>query len=206
MAMVLSAEFYARDPGSVAEELIGCVLHRRTREGLTSGRIVETEAYLAEDDPACHAAGGKNRKNAAMFCRAGTAYVYTIHAVQCFNIVTEQPDHPSAVLIRAVEPLSGIHLMEQRRGTDQEHQLCRGPGRLCQAFAIGRDLNFVSVETGRRLWVTSGDDSSKQPVLKTTRIGVTSGKDLMLRFCQSGSSFVSGPRWLNRASEDVFSG
>src|SRR5436190_14846866 len=128
----LLQDFYARDPIAVARELLGKIVVRPTPEGLTSGRIVEAEAYLSSRDPACHASLGPNRKNAAMFGPAGRAYVYMIHARWCLNVVTEEVGVASAVLIRALEPLAGIPLMQERRGLDNLRDLARGPARLCQ--------------------------------------------------------------------------
>src|SRR5687767_11787844 len=108
----LPRDFFARDPVTVARELLGKILVRESEEGLVSGRIVESEAYLSSRDPACHAHRGPNRKNATMFGPAGHAYVYMIHARWCLNAVTEDAGCGSAVLIRAVEPLQGLELMQ----------------------------------------------------------------------------------------------
>lgn len=194
---VLTIDFYDRDVTTVAAELIGKRLCRHSRSGLTTGRIVETEAYLASGDSASHAFPGVNRKNASMFGPAGRAYVYTIHARQCVNVVTEPAGVGAAVLIRAVEPLAGIPLMQQRRGTHKLHDLCRGPARLCEAFEIGRELNHWNLVRGQRLWIAH--DSLPEPfhVKRTVRIGVTSAHHQPLRFILTPCAFVSGPRWLN---------
>lgn len=190
---------FSDSPKAVAQALIGQLLCRRTRAGLCVGRIVETEAYLAEGDSAAHSAAGVNRKNASMFGLAGHAYVYTIHARQCFNVVTEQPGIGSAVLIRAVEPLQGLGLMGHRRGTDRTRDLCRGPARLCEAFDIGRDMDGWNLTTGRRLWIAAAEDAEAGEVVTSPRIGVTSAHDLPLRFFLEGSEYVSGTARQNRA-------
>lgn len=192
----LSRCFYDREPIRVARELLGKLLLSRTREGVAGGRIVETEAYLAEDDPACHAARGRTRKNASMFGRPGRAYVYPIHARYCFNVVTEPAEVASAVLIRALEPLAGLDLMRLRRGREQLGELASGPAKLCEALAIDRRQDGWDLTLGRRLWIAE-DTADALPALgirQSPRIGVTSGHDLPLRFFISGNRFVSGPR------------
>lgn len=193
---VLPATFYDRPPEVVARELLGKRLVRRTAEGITAGRIVEAEAYLADGDPACHATRGRTRKNAAMFGPPGRAYVYVIHARHCLNAVTQGIDVPSAVLIRAVEPLEGLPLMAQRRGGDSLRDLARGPARLCEAFAIDRTLNGWDLTLGEELWIDRVDcpaDGALR-IVTTPRIGVTSAHELSLRFVLADSPYVSGPR------------
>ncbi len=191
----LPREFYDRDVKRVAQELLGKLLLRRTDDGLTSGRIVETEAYLAKNDSACHASRGKTRRNATMFGPPGHAYVYSIHARYCLNTVTEPLDVPSAVLIRAIEPLEGIELMQQRRGVEQLTDLTRGPARLCEALAIDRQLDTHDLTIGRELWIVDdGFDIDEKSIITTRRIGVTSAEDLPLRYVIADSQYVSGPR------------
>ena len=137
----LPRSFYNRDVILVARELLGKRLVRRTREGVASGRIVEVEAYLADGDSACHASRGMTRRNAAMFGPPGHAYVYSIHARFCLNVVTDLADVPSAVLIRAVEPLEGVAFMQRRRGKEKLRDLTCGPARLCEAFDVDRKLD-----------------------------------------------------------------
>lgn len=194
--------FYRRCPTIVAPELIGKLLCRRSREGLCVGRIVETEAYLANDDSAAHSAKGLNRKNGSMFGPPGRAYVYTIHARQCFNIVTQTTGTGSAVLIRAVEPLAGMSHMRQRRGTDRLRDLCRGPARLCDAFDIGRSFDGWNLTGGRRLWIAEDLDSGTHEIVCTPRIGVTSAQQLRLRYIAQDCEYVSGTRRQNRESHD----
>lgn len=187
-------------PIVVAQRLLGCSLYRRTRDGLCAGRIVETEAYLAAGDSASHSLNGPNRKNASMFGPSGRAYVYTIHARQCVNVVTEPKGIGSAVLIRAVEPVDGIHMMQQRRGIECLRDLCRGPARLCEAFGIGRDLDGWNLSSGRRLWIEPLSQNRSSTFVCTPRIGVTSATADPLRFLLKGSDFVSGTRRQNQAT------
>jgi DNA-3-methyladenine glycosylase len=194
----LPREFYDRDVVAVARDLLGHILVRVARNGLAVGRIVEVEAYLAQGDPACHAARGRTRKNAAMFGPPGRAYVYSIHSRWCLNVVTEPAGIASAVLIRAVEPLAGIPLMTRRRmrrhGRPVEvRDLARGPARLCEALAVERGLDGWDLTRGTRLWITPGPPVEAASVSTSRRIGVTSGHDLPLRFYVLDSPFVSRP-------------
>src|SRR5688572_892814 len=123
---MLGADFYARSPAVVAPELLGKRLMRETSAGVWGGIVVEVEAYLSCRDAACHASRGMTPRNRSMFGPPGRAYVYTIHTRWLLNAVTEAEGTPSAVLIRAIEPLVGIDLMQQRRRTDVVRDLARG--------------------------------------------------------------------------------
>lgn len=192
----LPATFFDRDPVRVARELIGCILVRSAPEGVAAGRIVETEAYLAQGDPGSHSFEKRTRKNASMFGPPGRAYVYPIHAKWCFNTVTEPEGVASAVLIRAVEPILGVDLMQARRGRDDLLDLARGPARLCQAFAIDRSLDGFDLTLGERLFVAADPDPPRRPapIARSPRIGLSRGAALPLRFFLEGCRFVSGPR------------
>jgi DNA-3-methyladenine glycosylase len=213
----LEVAFYERDVVAVARDLLGMTLVRAMRAGLTRARIVEVEAYLAQDDPASHAFRGRTRRNASMFGPPGRAYVYAIHARWCLNVVTEPAGVGSAVLIRAVEPVCGEPLMRERRGLSapggltnaritDARRLTGGPARVCEALAVDRTLDGWDLTRGRRLWVACprSDDhdalASALPVVAprdivcTPRIGVTSGQDLPLRFCIAESRFLSRRR------------
>src|SRR5437764_987851 len=172
----LSREFYLRDPVIVARELIGKRLVRETSAGVCGGRIVEVEAYLSRRDRACHASRGMTNRNAAMFGEAGHAYVYMIHARWCLNAVTEPQGVPSAILIRAIEPLDGIELMHQRRRTDIARDLARGPARLCEALAVDRTHNDWDLTVGRELWIAdeSQSNGTLSRIVRSARIGVKS--------------------------------
>jgi len=188
---------YEDEPVAMARRLLGQDLCRRTRLGFCVGRIVVTEAYLSEGDSACHSAVGPNRKNASMFGPLGHAYVYTIHARQCFNVVTQAADVGSAVLIRALEPVRGIELMQQRRNTTLVRDLCRGPARLCESLGIGREMDGWDLSLGQRLWIEVGHPVPATEIRMTRRIGVTSAESLLLRFFVNGNPFISGTRRQN---------
>ncbi len=190
----LSAEFFDRHVEDVAPELLGKVLVRSTRQGVVAGRIVEVEAYRATDDPACHAAKGMTPRNEVMFGEAGVAYVYAIHSRWCLNAVTDRDGVPSAVLIRAVEPVCGIEEIRLRRSKARELDYARGPGRLCEAFDIDKRLNGHTLTDTQRLWICNAEETPPFQVQVSPRIGVTSGHELPLRYFIDGSRYVSGPR------------
>ena len=135
--MILPVGFYHRPTLDVARELLGKVLVCKSPDGVAAGMIVEAEAYIGEDDPACHAAVGRTVRNAPLYGPAGYAYVYLNYGLHdMVNAVTEAEGHPSAVLIRALEPVEGLALMRRRRAKAPwrkgkpavaDHQLCRGP-------------------------------------------------------------------------------
>jgi DNA-3-methyladenine glycosylase len=193
---VLPRSFFDRPVEIVARELLGKWLLRETTDGkLLGGRIVEVEAYLAQQDPANHAYRGRTRRNASMFGLPGIAYVYAIHSRHCLNVVTEPEGVPSAVLIRALEPICGITAMQQSRGTAELRELARGPGRLCQALSITRELDGWDLTRGHILWIADARESLPlQQIAVSPRIGVTSAQDLPLRFFLADSPFVSAHR------------
>jgi DNA-3-methyladenine glycosylase len=163
--------FYEQNTLDVARQLLGKYLVRQHIDGATTGRIVETEAYMGPDDKACHASRGRTPRTEIMFGPAGHAYVYLIYGFHCMlNIVTEAMDFPAAVLIRAVEPSAGIDLMQARRRTRQLRGLASGPGKLCQAFAIDRTLNGSDL-CGDVIYVEDRGEPVPR-VVTTPRIGV----------------------------------
>jgi len=190
---VLQREFYNRDPITVAKDLLGKVLVRETPEGVTAGVIVETEAYLAQGDPANHAFRGMTSRNKSMFGPPGHAYVYRIHQVCCLNVVTEPEGVPSAVLIRALMPIEGIEMMRERLGRFDSLPTT-GPGKLCKAMAIDLSLDGWDLTLGEQLWVVEGNEPvefAESDIAVTTRIGVTAAKDLPLRFFLKRQPFVN---------------
>ncbi len=160
--------FFNRDTVQVARNLLGCSLVHVLDDGTRlSGRIVETEAYLPGDS-ASHGYRGRTERNAPMFMKAGTAYVYFIYGMHfCFNVVTEGEGVPAAVLIRAVQPAEGIDVMQRNRMRShipkppknlRISNLCNGPGKLCQAFAINREVNGIDLcKRGSRLFIEHRD-------------------------------------------------
>ena len=187
--MKLTREFYSRKTNSVAKDLLGCVLVRRIGDKKLSGKIVETEAYFGENDPASHAFCGITPRNKIMFGSPGVAYIYLIYGnYHCLNFVTEKNNIAGAVLIRALEPLDGIKIMKKNREIDEIKMLTNGPGKLTQAFDITRDQNGLDL-TGNTLYVLRGPKPEK--IVQTTRIGINKGKELKLRFYIKGSEFVS---------------
>ncbi len=191
----LVAKFFARPVLLVARDLIGCILVHETPEGRCSGMIVEAEAYGA-DDPACHAYRGMTPRNAPMFEDPGHAYVYFTYGNHwCLNAVTDRAGHPGAVLIRAVQPIEGIHLMRARRGPAiKDRDLARGPGRLTQAFGIAKEQNRADL-TRAPLYMAAGERLPEEAITAGPRIGIGSTQDgRPWRFSVAGSMWVStGP-------------
>ncbi len=180
----------------VAKALLGTYLVHQSPEGTTAGRIVETEAYLS-DDPACHAYRRKTARNAVMFGPAGYAYVYQIYGLHyCVNIITASEGVGEAVLIRALEPVEGLPLMQERRKMLTIKNLCNGPGKLVQAMGITKAMNRTSL-LGDQLFIlpeTAYPDFVKPfDTTVTTRIGITQGADLLYRFYMTGNPYVSYP-------------
>lgn len=183
----LTASFYARPVLEVARELIGCVVEY---EG-ASGRIVETEAYH-ESEPACHAFVGVTPRTRPLFSEPGTAYVYRSYGIHALlNAVCEPAGVGAAVLIRALEPLTGIESMRERRGGLGDEQLCSGPGKLTQALGIDLAENGTSLLDGP---VRLNAATSRAHVTAGTRIGITKAVDLRWRFCLADNPHVSRPR------------
>lgn len=194
--MILDKEFYKQDTITVARALLGSYLVHESKEGVTSGKIVETEAYLW-GDPACHAYRSRTARNATMFGPEGYAYVYQIYGIHyCMNVVTAPEGVGEAVLIRALEPVSGLDLMQLRRGIGEFKQLCNGPGKLVQAMGITRSMNGISLAQSP-FYILSPDTFPQYnlpfEIVTTTRIGITQGADLPYRYYIQGHPCVSYP-------------
>lgn len=178
----------------LARFLIGKTLVHDLTEGRLSGRIVETEAYPV-GDAAGHAFTGRSRANNSLFLACGTAYVrFTYGSCWLFNVASEMPDVGAGVLIRALEPLEGIPLMERRRGVSQLRDLARGPGRL--AAAMGIDKAFDGIDLCARssaLWLGSAVRPPAGAIGVSVRIGITRDAHRRLRFYERGNRFISGP-------------
>jgi DNA-3-methyladenine glycosylase len=183
--MPLGKNFFNQPTVDLAKALLGKILVFGDLRGI----IVETEAYLYRDDPGCHASCGQTSRNASMFGPAGHAYVYLIYGMyHCLNIVSGKKGEGEAVLIRALEPVQGIPVMQKRRKTKKIENLCNGPGKLTQAFGITRKHNNLSLLEGDlRIY-----NSRSKPVICTSvRIGLSAGKELELRFYIKENRFVS---------------
>lgn len=188
--MILSRNFYERDTATVSAELLGKVLVHHEPEGLTSGKIVETEAYYGEGDPASRASQKKTGKNEIMWGSGGFAYVYMVHGHWLFNVVSEREGTPGAVLIRALEPIEGKDLMGQRRGKKDRLELTSGPGKLTQALGITKNHHGTNLTTSEELNIVE-KENQKFKIETSHRIGVSSDLQQELRFFISGSEFVS---------------
>jgi DNA-3-methyladenine glycosylase len=194
---VLPSSFYNRPTLTVAEALLGKVLVHRTPAGITAGMIVETEAYIGEDDPACHAAPGPTLRNAPLYGPPGVAYVYLNYGIHYLvNAVTEAEGHPAAVLIRALEPIDGLALMRRRRAPDgrhiDDHNLCRGPGNLTRALGITLAENQLNLQRGPLVIEDRGFEGGV--VAWGPRIGIRVAIDRPWRCWLAGNPSVSGPR------------
>lgn len=189
---ILPSHFYDNETTAVAQALLGKLLVHKTPAGILAGRIVETEAYLA-DDPACHAHGGKNTpRTAVMFGPPGAAYIYLIYGMHnCFNVVTGPAGTGEAVLIRALEPVCGIELMQTYRNQLVLHNLCSGPGKLVYAMGITRALNAHSLMEPPLYLAEPLVESEALQIITTMRIGISKGAALPLRFYIKDNAFIS---------------
>ena len=192
MGRVLPRSFYDRETEVVARELLGTVLECATEDGTASGIIVETEAYLGEHDLACHAAVGRTARTEHLYGPPGISYVYFIYGMYwCFNAVTRAEGMPSAVLVRALEPLEGISLMRKRRPrVKADADLTNGPGKLCQALAITGSMTGKPLQR-KPLVIREGQPVADREVEITTRIGITKSADWPLRFIVRDNKYVS---------------
>lgn len=185
----LNRDFYLRPTLDVARDLLCKTIVYHAPQGIIAGDIVEVEAYIGEEDPACHAAVGRTARNEVMYGPGGFSYIYFIYGMyNCFNVVTEREGFPAAVLIRAVEPVGDDDLAGANRESGS-WPTTNGPGKFCRAFGLtrkqsGRDL------TGARLYII---DRGKTPVeiVQTTRIGIKKGIEKPWRFFDAGSTYVS---------------
>jgi len=184
------------DTAALARYLIGKLLMRDLPEGIVSGRIVETEAYVI-GDAAGHAYRRMTPRNRSLFLEPGHAYVYLAYGISSMlNISSEPAGVGAGVLIRALEPLDGIPIMRLNRGTDRLRDLARGPGRLAAALRIDRRLDGLDLCRQGPLWL-GHDDHEPGEIAQGIRIGITRDADRPLRFYLAGNPFVSGPRSLN---------
>jgi DNA-3-methyladenine glycosylase len=182
----LEREFFARSVHEVAPDLVGCTL----LVGGVGGRIVEVEAYDAED-PASHGFRGETARNRSMFGPPGHAYVYRSYGIHsCLNLVCGGEGVPEAVLVRALEPTEGLDVMRARRGLQDDRLLCAGPGRLCQALGVTVEHDGAALD--RPPFALQAADGAL-PVARGRRIGITRAAELPWRYGLAGSRFLSRP-------------
>ena len=198
----LLRKFYARDPRKVARELLGKVLVRRERGREIAGRIVELEAYLGRDDPAAHAYSGPTARNQVLFGPPGHVYVYFIYGNHyCLNVSCMPKGEAGCLLIRALEPLTGLERMAARRGITMERlsaerarkMLTSGPGRLAEAFGITRARDNGKDVTRSDLRIVD-DGYRPRKIAATARVGITKAVEERLRYVIEGNPFVSATR------------
>ncbi|BCW99504.1 MAG: hypothetical protein KatS3mg024_2331 [Armatimonadota bacterium] len=184
-------DLWKQDALQAAQALLGAVLVRDLEGRLLAGRIVETEAYL-QDDPASHSFRGRTARNAAMFGPAGRAYVYFTYGNHfCLNIVTGPEGRGEAVLVRALEPLTGLDVMSRLRGRSAPRELLSGPGKICKALAITRELDGHPLDLPPLRLLVDGWDPGE--IVSTVRVGIRQGADRPWRFYPSRSR-----QWISR--------
>ncbi|MCW3974853.1 MAG: DNA-3-methyladenine glycosylase [Candidatus Bathyarchaeota archaeon] len=187
---LLRKSFYERDPGVVAQQLLGNRLIRRLEGKTLEGLIVETEAYYSSKDPASRAYHGMKRYNKSMWDESGNIFIYNVHNYWMFNIVAHESGKVGAVLLRAIEPIKGIDIMKANRRIEDVRLLTSGPGRLSRALKIDKSLNNSSVTSNKNsVFVTK--NLMKFEVETSHRIGVRIDLDKELRFYIKGNKFVS---------------
>lgn len=189
--MKLPREFYLRDGLTVARELIGKKLVTNLRGELTSGIIVETEAYMGAIDAAAHSYRGKTERTKIFYSTGGFVYVYLIYGMHiCTNVVANVENVPEAVLIRALEPVDGVEIMKRRRGKNNLRDLCSGAGKLSQALGITKEFYGADL-CGVEIFI---EDGEKLSVVTTPRINIDyagAAADYPWRFVAEGSKFLS---------------
>ncbi len=202
IAQKLPEDFYLQATLTVARQLLGKILVVLPSDDsdATAGIIVETEGYVGQDDPACHAAVGRTRRNEIMWGESGRAYTYFTYGNHwMFNVVTESADYPAAVLVRAIQPIMGLAAMRDRRGLHllkskaDERNLTNGPGKLCRAMGIDGTLNGQSLQ-GPHLYIATCPPELALPAFETvatSRIGISRGLELPWRFYVGGNRYVS---------------
>jgi DNA-3-methyladenine glycosylase len=193
-SLFLPPSFYQRSTDVVARELLGKLLVRQINGKLIKARIVETEAYFGQDDPASHACRGKTKRNAVMFGAPGCAYVYFNYGMHyLLNVVTEPEGKAGAVLIRAVEPVAGLPKIVN---------LTNGPAKLTKALGIDLTFNGKALNSPT-LGIIDGDDRQNYKIVASPRIGISQGQELFLRFYIAANPFVSKTKPLKEEVDEV---
>lgn len=189
--IIRSRGFFRGSAEKLAQDLLGCVLHVKQGRKILSGMIVETESYH-ESDPASHSYRGRKQRNLPMFMDGGHVYVYFIYGNHfCVNIVAGKKDVGEAVLIRALEPITGIETMKKNRKKEDLHQLCSGPGKLCASLAIDKCFNKIDLTKSKQIYLTRDKKIPKSKIVASKRVGISKGVDDLLRFTIRDSDFIS---------------
>ncbi len=194
----LPRKFYLKDTVTVSQNLLGKIIVRKIRNKLVTAKIVETEAYIGEHDPACHAYQKITNRSSTLYEIGGMVYVYFIYGnYYCFNVVTEEKGVGCAVLIRAVEPVQGIDTMKKfRPKTRSMYELTNGPSKFCLAFNIDRTLNKEDL-LGKKIFISNPLNKKKFEICVSRRIGLNIGKEFQYRFFIKDNPFVTKHK-LNR--------
>ncbi len=188
------SEFQFAETVAVARDLLGAHLVSETADGVVSGKIVEVEAYGGFSDAGSHISRGVTERTKIMLDRPGLAYVYIIYGVHhCLNVVAHPEGQAGAVLIRALEPLNGIGIMQKRRGVQENRSLCSGPGKLCQAFGITKEHNghFLAEQP---LYLVRGDQVGEDQIAAVPRVNIDyagEAKHWPWRFYIKGNAYIS---------------
>lgn len=188
---ILDNAFFERSPLEVAPDLIGKILVRKYNDQIISGSIIEVEAYLAITDSASHSFKGKTQRNQSLFGDAGRTYIHSIHQQHCIDIVTQGVGIPSSVLIRALERIDGIDLMKKFRGLEHLKDLTSGPGKLCSALNITKELNGINVTDENSQITLFADGCKFLNIVKGKRIGITKSTELEYRYYVNNNPFLS---------------
>ncbi len=197
----LNKDFYLQQTLKVAEDLIGKVFVKIEGKEILAGIIAETEAYLGDNDRASHSYRGVSKRNEAMFEEGGILYIYKIFGIHyCANIVTEQKDVGSAVLLRSLIPISGIEKMQNRRKTSDLYKLCRGPGNSAKSLSLDYLFNKHSL-LDDKLFILNTSLSEKYIIAKGSRIGISKDEHLPYRFFIYNCPFVSGKKIFQNAQK-----
>ncbi len=189
---MLDKDFFSADAVTLAQKLLGRMLTRKSPDGLTSGIIVETEAY-SQEDAASHSYRGETERTKVMFGPGGYAYIYFTYGMHyCFNVVSGPAGHGQAVLIRALEPLEGIDIMRQRRAKNETKDLCSGPAKLVQAMGITKADYGKPLFTGSLYIKKSSQPAiTSDMILSGPRIGIKQAVDAPWRFWVKDNPYVS---------------
>lgn len=186
----LPVGFFEGKCTNIAKSLLGKLLINKTPEGIAGGIIVETEAYLGKNDPACHLSNGLTKRNGPFYQGRGTIYIFKLHRYNNLNVISEYNSHPECILVRAIEPTHGLKLMKIRRGTDELMDLTTGPGKLTEALGITKEKsNNKKINTGT-IFIFNTNLTNFDTV-STTRIGISKAMDWPLRYYIKNNPFVS---------------